>query len=149
MKTQGAVVIIHDGTQVVLVRSIKRDGWEFPGGKLEEGEDYTQAGKREFQEETNGDIDNVPLGLLGYVEHKGVDVALLIGKVKAPFPVSAGDGTSAASWVPWDEICAELDHGTGDRFTRIFMEGVTPFRAELDAAIGGTWKSVAEVSESS
>lgn len=36
----------------VFSKNMKRDGWEIPGGHIEEGEDWQTAAKRELYEET-------------------------------------------------------------------------------------------------
>ena len=51
-------VAFKDG-KFLMVFNPERDGWEMPGGKMEEGEDVKDAAKREFLEESGYDIDIV------------------------------------------------------------------------------------------
>ena len=48
-----AAIIIHEGKVFATQRGYGefKDGWEFPGGKIEEGETPEQALEREIQEE--------------------------------------------------------------------------------------------------
>ena len=60
MSRSVACIDYRDGK--ILIAKRKQTGdmggrWEFPGGKIEEGEDYIQAIKREMQEEFNCDTD--------------------------------------------------------------------------------------------
>lgn len=51
--------VIFDGSRVFATQrgyGDMKDGWEFPGGKVEEGETLQQALKREIKEELNTDI---------------------------------------------------------------------------------------------
>jgi 8-oxo-dGTP diphosphatase len=43
--------IAFRGDEFVMVFNPRRDGWEMPGGKVEEGESDLEAMKREFREE--------------------------------------------------------------------------------------------------
>lgn len=54
-----ASVIVKDGTILVTQRGYGefKGKWEFPGGKVEKGENLEQAIIREIKEETNADIN--------------------------------------------------------------------------------------------
>ena len=41
---------------IMMVRNIRRGGWEIPGGRVEEGESFREAAIREFKEETGHDL---------------------------------------------------------------------------------------------
>ncbi len=43
--------IAFRGDEFIMVFNPRRDGWEMPGGKIEEGESDLEAMKREFREE--------------------------------------------------------------------------------------------------
>ncbi|MCY4571053.1 MAG: NUDIX hydrolase [Candidatus Poribacteria bacterium] len=44
-------LISHPDGKILLIRSPRR-GWEFPGGQVEEGENFIEAFQREIQEES-------------------------------------------------------------------------------------------------
>ena len=48
--------IIQDGHKILCTRRNDTGKWEFPGGKVEEGESYSEALVREIQEELGVDI---------------------------------------------------------------------------------------------
>lgn len=54
-----AAIIIHDDRIFATQRGYGefKDGWEFPGGKIEEGETSQQALVREIQEELDTEIE--------------------------------------------------------------------------------------------
>ena len=54
MSRSVACIDYRDGKILIAKRIVRGDmggRWEFPGGKIEEGEDYSTAIKREMQEE--------------------------------------------------------------------------------------------------
>lgn len=54
-----AAIIINDGKIFTTQRTHGefKDGWEFPGGKIEQGETPQQAAKREVMEELDTEIE--------------------------------------------------------------------------------------------
>ena len=51
-----AYCIAFRGDRFLMVYNPKREGWEMPGGKVEEGEGDIDAAKREFREESGMDV---------------------------------------------------------------------------------------------
>ena len=56
-----AAVIVKNGNVLATQRGYGefKGKWEFPGGKIKEGENREEALKREIKEELNADIDNL------------------------------------------------------------------------------------------
>jgi 8-oxo-dGTP diphosphatase len=48
--------IAFRGDEFVMVFNPRREGWEMPGGKVEEGESDLEAMKREFREEVGHEL---------------------------------------------------------------------------------------------
>lgn len=82
-----AAIIIHDGKVFATQRGYGefKDGWEFPGGKVEEGETLEAALVREIKEELDTDIEVVEL--LDTVEYDypkfHLSMACFISKIKS------------------------------------------------------------------
>jgi 8-oxo-dGTP diphosphatase len=53
-------LITNDADQILIQLSPRR-GWEFPGGRVEEGEDLIEALTREIKEESGLDVEVGPL----------------------------------------------------------------------------------------
>ena len=72
-----AAIIIHDGKIFATQRGYGefKDGWEFPGGKIEPGETPQQALFREIKEELEAEIQ-VEIGK-GSVVREGKDVTIV------------------------------------------------------------------------
>ena len=77
MRTAYAIAFKDDKFLMVWHRG--RNGWEMPGGHVEEGETSAQAAAREFLEEAGYEIDIVAVRDIGYCD---VCAAVLGKKVK-------------------------------------------------------------------
>ena len=63
---EGALVAIHVGQSLLLLRSSYRSAWNFPGGSVREGETPEISVRREMSEEL-GLVINAPLQMVGEV----------------------------------------------------------------------------------
>ena len=61
---EGALVAIHVGQSLLLLRSSYRSAWNFPGGSVRQGETPEVSARRELAEEI-GLVPNAPLDLVG------------------------------------------------------------------------------------
>ena len=77
MRTAYAIAFKDD--RFLMVWHNKRNGWEMPGGHVEEGETSEQAAAREFLEEAGYAIDIVATRNIGYCD---VCAAILGEKVR-------------------------------------------------------------------
>jgi ADP-ribose pyrophosphatase YjhB (NUDIX family) len=64
-------IVVQREDKILVVSSRKWGGFSLPGGKLDPGETFDQAAKREFLEETGCEITS--LASLGAIEHQPVD----------------------------------------------------------------------------
>ncbi len=74
-----AYAIAFSGNRFLMVWHNKRNGWEMPGGHVEDGESSEEAAKREFLEEAGYEIEIVKTRDIGYCD---VCAAILGKKVR-------------------------------------------------------------------
>lgn len=113
-----ATVIFREG-KVLCVQRPKNSKeyislkWEFPGGKVEQGEDRIQALKREILEELQLEIQNIDF--LTTVEHIYPDFHLVMHAYKCK--ISSGEPVltehADMKWLPVDEL-DQLDWAAAD-----------------------------------
>ena len=100
MSLRVAAGIVLDGEKIFLARRAagRSHGglWEFPGGKIEEGEDAPACLLREFREEFGADIRPGPF--LARIEADGVTLICHFAFLVSPI-VSMPDH-DALAWVP-------------------------------------------------
>lgn len=112
-----AVVLVGHGIDIVLVRSVGRDGWAPPGGKRDEPESVREGAVRELFEETSLAVDPGALHPVGYERitiEPGRELApwvagdnhiavfgVRLGSRRPVAPVS--DDVTDAEWVARDE----------------------------------------------
>ena len=103
-----AAILIQDGRLLATQRGYGpwKDWWEFPGGKVEQGEEPREALRREMQEELAVDIE--PGKLVATVEYDYPDFQLSM--LCFPCRVAAGTPTllehEAARWLSQEELDA-------------------------------------------
>jgi len=83
------------GDRFLMVNNQKRDGWEMPGGKVEEGEDPKDASVREFREEAG--VLFLPVGCMDYE-----------GGLVFAGEVIIDDGKGEMNWRLFEELPEEL-----------------------------------------
>jgi 8-oxo-dGTP pyrophosphatase MutT (NUDIX family) len=66
MRHEGALVAIHVGQSLLVLRSSYRSAWNFPGGSVRQGETPEVSARRELAEEI-GIVASAPLHLVGEV----------------------------------------------------------------------------------
>ncbi|MFC7072687.1 NUDIX hydrolase [Halovenus rubra] len=90
------VWITNDDGEVLLVRNEGEDGWADPGGKVEVGEEYATAAKREVREETGIDCTLTGLRELHKIENITASHPASIFEVIAVFDGEYVDGAVRA-----------------------------------------------------
>lgn len=73
MKKISCGLLIHNGDELLTVHPTYAKKWDIPKGELDENETFEQTVLREVKEETNLDIPNDKIRLLGkfeYLKHK-------------------------------------------------------------------------------
>lgn len=76
-----ACIDYRDGKVFIAKRQNKGDmggRWEFPGGKIDDGEDYTAAIKREMQEEFGVGVEVMEKITATTFEHSGKECSLTV-----------------------------------------------------------------------
>ena len=74
-----AYAVAFSGDRFLMVWHKRRNGWEMPGGHVEEGETSAQAASREFVEESGYEIEVLETRDIGYCD---VCAAVLGRKVR-------------------------------------------------------------------
>jgi 8-oxo-dGTP diphosphatase len=103
-----AAVIENQEGKILITQRSKEDKlslkWEFPGGKIEDGETAEECMKREIREELNLDIEVV--GYLGSCVYKydSVEICLIAYKARALTDDLRLNVHNAARWVTADEL---------------------------------------------
>ncbi len=103
VRAAGCVVwrVGADEPEVLVVHRPRYDDWSFPKGKLEDGEDWLDAAKRELEEETGltGEI-GVALDAVYYVDHKGRQKEVRYWTMRADAgPFVANDEVDEIAWL--------------------------------------------------
>ena len=78
--------------------------WEFPGGKIQEGESHTAALARELKEELDVGAQIGPLYLLTAHEYDDVHIRLWTYLATIQGEPQTGPGHSALDWMTADEM---------------------------------------------
>ena len=111
-----AAVIRREGKILATQRGYgpQKDGWEFPGGKVESGEDPREALVREIREELRVDI---VLGVeIGVVEHEYPNISIRMqcfwAEIREGSPVLTEHEN--AKWISADEL-EQVDWLPADR----------------------------------
>ena len=100
-------VIIRDHQVLICWRDAKLhqgNRYEFPGGKLEQGESATQALKRELKEELDIEVQQVVSAQRLYFTYPEKTVCLHIFKVTHFTGQPKGQQQQAILWVPQDQL---------------------------------------------
>ena len=125
-----AAVIEVDGNVLCMQRGVTRYEytshlWEFPGGKVEEGETPQQALHRELMEEMN--LDVVVHEQLATVTHDYPDFTITLAAYRC-----TADTTdfimrehAASQWLPWDELLTLPWCAADERLIKQFSENLS------------------------
>lgn len=111
MSRSVACIDYRDG-KILIAKRIERGEmggrWEFPGGKIENGEDYTAAIKREMNEEFGCDCQIFEQLAQGNFEHQGKACSVVAFRItlqndgiKVPFKLTEHTQTK---WIAPDEV---------------------------------------------
>jgi ADP-ribose pyrophosphatase YjhB (NUDIX family) len=112
-RTRGAVVVVHDGTEVLVVRTSYRPGYTLPGGGVGRGETARAAAVRELFEETGIVVAPEALRPIGTVtapeNHRTIETTLFAWR-PAPLPRPRADRREVvwAGYLPIAALAGEI-----------------------------------------
>jgi 8-oxo-dGTP diphosphatase len=113
------------GVEVVVVHRPAYDDWEFPKGKLDQGEAEADAALREVEEETGLRCRlGREIGTSAYVDYRGRPKTVRYWEMHpVGGALSPAHEIDLARWVPLAELRAQLshdrDHNILDQFERL------------------------------
>lgn len=96
-----AAAIVRDGAVLAARRRAPELGWEFPGGKLEPGEDEPAALRRECAEELGVEVRAVRT--LGVSADDQIHITLWLAEVERGEP-EAGPEHDAVAWLSAEDL---------------------------------------------
>jgi len=104
-------VIVRDG-RVLLVHRSRYDDWSLPKGKLDPGESWQEAARREVEEETGLRCGaGEELGRTFYVDSRGRDKEVRYYLMEGDGEASAQNEVDEVRWVPVEEAGGLLSYG--------------------------------------
>lgn len=133
-----AAMILRDGE--LLISQRKNGLWEFPGGKIESGEDPRRTVERELKEELDLSVKAGPIYDVVHHEYPELTVTMLVFlcKLTGEYAPKLLDGPIDVKWVPLAALCPEE-----------FLEADRPMIAALRChheqvleLAGNLWQSV-------
>lgn len=111
-------IVLDDSGNALVGQRVKPDAyfqkWEFPGGKLEQGESVVDALKREFLEEVGIDISESREFMVWEHSYPDRDVKLFVRIIDAFIGKATSREGQALKWVSLEEI-AEMDFLAGNQ----------------------------------
>ena len=105
-------VVRDDAGRFLLIRRSAANAssvgcWEWPGGKMDPGEDFVKAVLRETREETGLDVEVVGLAGATAFETSKVNVVLLCMEARVVGgSIALSDEHDAVDWVPPGELAS-------------------------------------------
>jgi 8-oxo-dGTP diphosphatase len=114
-----------DGVEVVLIHRPRYDDWSFPKGKLDRGESWEDAARREVEEETGLRCElGEELPPARYVDGKGrlKEVRYWVMRPVGAGPWSPNDEVDRRRWVPLPEAAERLTYEHDRRMIDAFAE---------------------------
>jgi 8-oxo-dGTP diphosphatase len=107
----GVAAVVRDGDGRILLIKTAKAGWELPGGRVEQGEDFISALKREVGEEACCDIEVGRLTSVTTNVTRGVTELTFLGRHMAGDPQPADDSLDAG-WFDPDTAVELVTHPT-------------------------------------
>ncbi|ASV68589.1 RNA deprotection pyrophosphohydrolase [Cytobacillus sp. FSL W7-1323] len=109
MEPRHVLVLCKKGDDWLLTNHKER-GWEFPGGKAEEGEDIYTAAKREVKEETGAVLSSIEhIGTYQVMEkHRSFIKAIMFAEVDYLQKVDHYFETDGPKWVAINQLMREI-----------------------------------------
>jgi 8-oxo-dGTP diphosphatase len=109
--------VVTDGGRVLITQRKKEASqglkWEFPGGKVEEGEDPEHCVVREIKEELNMDVEVRDIFKVVMHRYKDRNILLLAYLCRHTGGVPAPVGCRDLAWVPVERL-ADYDLAAAD-----------------------------------
>ncbi len=117
------------GPRIALVHRTKRDDWSLPKGRLDAGEGWQEAARREIAEETGWDVRlGAFAGAKLYVDRPEPKLVLYWhARALSEISMPSADEIDDVRWLSRREALGRLDHGSDRRLL---------LRAFGDAAMG-------------
>jgi 8-oxo-dGTP diphosphatase len=125
MPRSAAGIVERDGTYLVALRTPGGDlggKWEFPGGKLDDGESAEDCLRREFREELDADIAVGPRVGVAHFEHDGKQYELQAYLVSLVSEHLTLREHQRIAWLPKPDI-RSLDLAPSDRKLLRYLPG--------------------------